>query len=200
MTAFSYDELDEYLRGGGHHDAVGMSAVDGLIAALVAGPAFVHPDEWLPLIFNGRRPRMRKGSPQHRAVQAIFHRYNEVSTTLAERPQDYCPIFMIDDDDNIVATPWAGGFILGIALRRQDWTTSILLTPHRHLLVPILVTHPVGGELLPELRSAEQMQQRAIAWQQIPGAVAEVRRVCNPHRAAQAAVGPVPRRLRHARR
>jgi len=26
---FSYDEVDEYLRGGGHHDAVGMSAIDG---------------------------------------------------------------------------------------------------------------------------------------------------------------------------
>ena len=41
---FSYDEVDEYLRGGGHHDAVGMSAIDGLIAALVAAPAFAHPD------------------------------------------------------------------------------------------------------------------------------------------------------------
>jgi hypothetical protein len=31
-----------------------MSAIDGLIAALVAAPVFVHPDEWLPLIFGGR--------------------------------------------------------------------------------------------------------------------------------------------------
>jgi hypothetical protein len=41
-------------EGEGHHDAVGMSAIDGLIAALVAAPVFVHPDEWLPLIFGGR--------------------------------------------------------------------------------------------------------------------------------------------------
>jgi hypothetical protein len=34
-TSFSYDELDEILRSGGHGDAVGMSAIDGLIAALV---------------------------------------------------------------------------------------------------------------------------------------------------------------------
>jgi hypothetical protein len=39
----------------------------------MAGPAIVHPDEWLPLIFAGQRPRMREGSRQHRAVQAIFH-------------------------------------------------------------------------------------------------------------------------------
>src|ERR1700738_4165125 len=48
-TAFTYDELDGILRGAGGHDgAIGMSAIDGLIAALVAAPTFVHPDEWVP--------------------------------------------------------------------------------------------------------------------------------------------------------
>jgi len=47
-------------------------------------------------------------------VQAIFQRYDEVSTTLAERPHDYCPIFMIHADEIVVA-PWVAGFILGIA-------------------------------------------------------------------------------------
>ena len=52
--AFTYTELDEILRGSGHTGAIGMSAIDGLIAALVAAPSFVHPDEWIPLIFGGR--------------------------------------------------------------------------------------------------------------------------------------------------
>jgi uncharacterized protein len=182
---FSYDELDEYLRGGGHHDAVGMSAIDGLIAALVAAPVFVHPDEWLPLIFGGRRPRMREGSAELRAVQAIFKRYNEVSTTLAERPHDYCPIFMIHADE-IVVTPWAAGFILGIALRQKEWATSILLTSHRSLLVPILIHHELGGRLVPDVLSAEPQQRRADAYHQIPHAVAAIRRICNPLRAAEA--------------
>jgi uncharacterized protein len=36
--AFSYAELDEILRGTSHSGAIGMSAIDGLIAALVAAP------------------------------------------------------------------------------------------------------------------------------------------------------------------
>jgi hypothetical protein len=40
---FAYAELDEILRGAGRTGAIGMSAVDGLIAALVAAPSFVHP-------------------------------------------------------------------------------------------------------------------------------------------------------------
>jgi predicted nucleic acid-binding protein len=37
--AFTYAELDEILRGTGRNGAIGISAIDGLIAALVAAPA-----------------------------------------------------------------------------------------------------------------------------------------------------------------
>jgi len=196
MPAFSYDELDEFLRGGAHHDAVGMSAIDGLIAALVAAPAFVHPDEWIPLIFGGRQPSMREGSAQLRAVRTVFNRYNEVSTALAERPNSYRPIFMIDDDENIVVKPWAIGFMRGIGLRQQEWAASILLTAHRSLLAPILVYHEMGGRLLPDIPSTEQQRRRATAYHHIPEAVAAIRRICNPHR--EAAVRPAG--IRTARR
>ena len=53
---YDYDELDEILRGDGSAGFVGVSAIDGLIAAAVAGPAALQPTEWLPLIFGGRMP------------------------------------------------------------------------------------------------------------------------------------------------
>ena len=59
-----------------------MSAIDGLIAALVAAPSFVRPEE-LPLIFGGRQP-LHENSPELHAVKTIFNRYNEVSETLAD--------------------------------------------------------------------------------------------------------------------
>jgi yecA family protein len=198
-AAFTYDELDAILRGtGGHDGAIGMSAIDGLIAALVAAPAFVHPDEWVPLIFGGRRPRMDDGSPEERAVRTVFNRYNEVSTTLAEQPNSYRPIFMIDQDGSVVARDWAVGFMLGIGLRSQEWAGSILLTEHRSLLTPILVYHDLGDGLLPEMPPAEKHRQRATAYQKIPQAVAAIRAICNAHRAAEAL--PQPNKLRRARR
>jgi Uncharacterised protein family (UPF0149) len=115
----TYAELDEILRGTGRSGAIGMSAIDGLIAALVAAPSFVQPDEWIPLIFGGRQPPLDENSPELRAVKTIFNRYNEVSETLADRPQAYRPIFMVDDQGNILARDWAVGFVIGIALRLQ---------------------------------------------------------------------------------
>ena len=190
-TAFTYDELDAILRGAGGHDgAIGMSAIDGLVAALVAAPSFAHPDEWIPLIFGGRRPRMAEGSPEERAVRTVFNRYNEVSTTLAEQPHAYRPIFMIDRDGGVVARDWSVGFMLGVGLRPQEWAGSILLTEHRGLLTPILVYHDPGEALLPEMPPEEKRRRRVTAYQQIPQAVAAIRAICNPHRAAEARPQP----------
>ena len=184
--AFTYAELDEILRGTGRNDAIGMSAIDGLIAALVAAPSFVHPDEWIPLIFGGRQPPLHENSPELRAVKTIFNRYNEVSDILADRPHAYHPIFLIDDDAAIVARDWAVGFALGIGLRRKVWGERILLTKHRDLLIPILVYCEGELDLLPEMPASEKRQRHATAHEQIAQAVAATRAICNPYRAAEA--------------
>jgi hypothetical protein len=43
--AFTDADLDALLPG--RENGLGVSAIDGLIAALVAGPNFVHPDDWV---------------------------------------------------------------------------------------------------------------------------------------------------------
>jgi yecA family protein len=190
---FTYPELDEILRGVGHSDAIGMSEVDGLIAALVAGPSFVHPDEWIPLIFGGRQPPLHENSIELRAVKTIFNRYNEVSETLADRPAEYRPIFMADADGSIVVRDWAIGFVLGIGLRSKEWGTHILLTKHLTLLIPILIYCEGELDLLPEMPVTESRRRQATEHQQIAQAVAAARDICNPHRAVETS-RPVKRR------
>ena len=196
--AFSYAELDEILRGTGRTGAIGMSAIDGLIAALVAAPSFAHPDEWIPLIFGGRQPPLDENSPELRAVKTIFNRYNEVSDTLADRPQAYRPIFMTDDDGSIVARDWAVGFMLGIGLRSKEWGRCILLTQHRQVLVPILVYCEGELDLLPDMPAVEKRRRQATAHAEIAQAVAAAHAICNPYRAAEAHQ-PAKRRSRTRR-
>lgn len=188
--AFTYAELDEILRGTGRNGAIGISAIDGLIAALVAAPSFVHPDEWIPLIFGGRQPPLHENSPELRAVKTIFNRYNEVSEILADRPAAYRPIFMVDDDGSIVARDWAVGFALGVGLRSEAWGKRILLTKHREVLIPILVYCEGELDLLPEMPATEKHRRQATAHEQIAQAVAAARVICNPYRAAEARQQP----------
>jgi yecA family protein len=192
--AFTYAELDKILRGSGHSDAIGMSAIDGLIAALVAAPSFVHPDEWVPLVFGGHQPPLDENSPELRVVRTIFNRYNEVSDILADRPQAYRPIFMVDDDGSIVVHDWVAGFALGIGLRAKEWGKHILLTEHRQALAPILVYCEGELDLLPDMPATQKRRRQATAHSEIAQAVATARAICNPHRAAGARRQPVKRR------
>jgi yecA family protein len=198
--AFTYVELDEILRGTGRTGAIGMSAIDGLIAALVAAPSFVHPDEWIPLIFGGRQPPLHENSPELRAVKTIFDRYNEVSETLADQAQAYRPIFMTDDDGSIVARDWAAGFVLGIGLRSKEWGRCILITEHRQVLIPILVYCEGELDLLPDIPAAEKRRRQATAHAEIARAVAAARDICNPYRAAEARQPAKRRRASRPRR
>jgi yecA family protein len=192
--AFTYAELDKILRGSGRSDAIGMSAIDGLIAALVAAPSFVHPDEWVPLVFGGHHPPLDENSPELRVVKTIFNRYNEVSDILADRPQAYRPIFIVDDDGSIVVRDWAVGFGLGIGLRAKEWGKHILLTEHRQALAPILVYCEGELDLLPDMPATQKRRRQATAHLEIAQAVATARAICNPHRAAEARRQPVKRR------
>ncbi|MEI7876123.1 MAG: UPF0149 family protein [Alphaproteobacteria bacterium] len=180
--AFNYDELDGIFRGKGDTDAVGMSLIDGLIAALVAGPVFVEQQEWLPLIFAGRVPAAAAGTPEHLSVNTIFNRYNEVSTTLADNPTAYRPMFM-HDAGHIAVDHWAVGFIRGIGLRVQAWT-DVLLTDRRLTLAPIFVAHDIGAGFLPDMPRAEQLRRRVTAHLHIADAAVGLHKVCNSKRAA----------------
>ena len=86
---------------------------------------------------------------------------DEVSETLADQPQAYRPIFMVDDDGSIIARDWAVGFMLGIGLRSAEWGKCILLTKHRQVLIPILVYCEGNLDLLPEMPTAEKRQCQA---------------------------------------
>jgi yecA family protein len=179
--AYTYDELDQIFRRDGHNDSIGISLVDGLIAALVAGPAFVHPHEWLPLIFNGRLPATVQDTPDHLAVNTILNRYNEVSTTLAQAPRAYCPMFM-NDAGRVIVNHWAVGFIRAIALRVEAWS-PILLTDMRKTLAPIFVCHELGAGFLPDIAKSEQHRLRASAHHHIADAVVALRQTCTARRA-----------------
>jgi yecA family protein len=151
-TPFSYDELDELLRGDGDNDFIGLSSIDGMIAALAAGPAVVPPAEWLPMIFAGHRPSTVKGTPESRAVATIMARYAEVERGLLQRPTSYRPILM-HHLGQFILRPWAIGFMMGVSTRPHAWFP--VLTKKRVEMAPLLACCEVGSPMLPELSRKE---------------------------------------------
>ena len=184
MTAalFTYEEVDLILRGDGCGDYVGISAIDSLIAAVVAGPAYLEPDDWLPEIFAGRVPVGPPGTPNHRLVQTILHRHDEVAETLARRPNAYLPIFM-HDDGRVVIEDWTVGFMLGVGKRANAWS-KIILSDFRATLAPILSGNPLGRNFMLDVPVADLDRFEATAHQAIHSVVAAHYRHCASDRSA----------------
>jgi len=191
--AYTDEELDEILRGDGYNDWIGVSAIDGLIAALVAGPCFVHPNEWMALIF-GRAPNICEGSLELPIVNTLVNSYNETSAVLSERPAEYRPKFM-NHEGRVIVRHWVVGFMLGVGLRAEAWSI-VLLTEHRKRMAPILVAYDDGPDLLPDVPAGEKARLRKVAHHHIAGAVTAVRDVCMPHRVAEARASQSRRRKR----
>jgi yecA family protein len=167
---YTYDELDELFRRDGNNDYIGLSVIDGLIAALVAGPATVPPREWLPLIYADKMPSTVKGHPESRSKATIMARYAEVEQILALHPAGYQPIFM-HDRGRFIIRPWGIGFMMGISKGMTAWT-PLLLGEHRKMLTPILASNELGRRMLPELSDLEIANINAVTEvPQIAGAV-----------------------------
>jgi hypothetical protein len=92
--------------------------------------------------------------------------------------------------------------MLGITLRPNEWGECMLLTKHPALLTAILVyADAIGVDLLPNMPASEKQRHQASADRRIAGAVAAVRTICNPLRAAEAnRTSAKTRRTRGARR
>jgi yecA family protein len=174
---FTYDELDEIFRGDGHNDDIGLSAIDGLIAALVAGPETVPPEEWLPSIFADKMPSTVEGHPESRATATILARYAEVEQMLALHPAAYQPIFM-HDRGRFIIRPWGLGFMIGLSKRADAWL-PVLLSPQRMVLKPILAVSEVGRQALPEL--SDKQIQEIVAVTEVPQIAAAVRAIYAHH-------------------
>ena len=181
-TLFTYDEADVILRGDGHSDFVGINAIDGLIAAVAAGPAFIPTHEWLPQVFGKRMPMKEPGTPEHRLVQTILHRHDEVVEILAHRPEAYLPLLM-NAEGRAVMTDWSIGFLLGVGMRSNAWR-SLMISDFGMTLAPILSVNPMGRDLLLGVSEAEIERIAATAHETIAGAVVALCRHCAGGRSA----------------
>ncbi len=169
--ALSLEELELWLasdrapaKGGWN-----VSAVDGLIAGIVAGPEPVEPEEWTRLIF-GARPLGEDGDA---ALQAVLDRHDAVARILAAAPASYVPLFMRTDEGVVLAQDWAAGFLAAVRLRFEAWRPLLEAAETGGLLLPILVHVPAPGVEghIAEL-PARARRHLAEAYHHIPTAVA----------------------------
>ena len=137
-----------------------VSGLDGYIAAIVIGPKFIDPRDWIGAIAGADALMAAEGTREHLAVQAIVAHYNQVSQTLFDRPALYRPIFLTPPAGTVF---WSLGFTEGVLLAKRAWQK---------------VTHPDGPAhslIEPMNKVLDQHETPADAAEVVGKCVADIR-------------------------
>ena len=155
-------------------DSMLLSDLDGFLTAIAIGPDFVKPEEWLPLVWNGK-PNFATPMEAKRVLAIISARYAEILRILTQSPESFAPIFWQDEDGEPIALDWAEGFLDGIRLRAEAWTPLFESKEDSVVITPIAAFWQDDDDEAPaELDPAEEAKMLLEAAQLIPTSIVAI--------------------------
>jgi uncharacterized protein len=154
-----------------------LSALDGFLAAILAGPERVSPEEWLPMVWGEGEPAWADRAEAWRVFDAVRARHDQVARQLEEDPDAYAPIFRTLHDGTVTAADWARGFLVGVGLRSPRWDALTASAEGMRFLVTIVSQLPDWDErIVAQVGGAKVREFRREGRRFIPLCVVEIRR------------------------
>lgn len=80
-----------------------LEELGGFVAGLIVCPELIKPSEWLPIVWASEdegAPAFDDVDHLNRVLGLVMDHYNDVARTLMERPDDYGPLFAVDERHN----------------------------------------------------------------------------------------------------
>ena len=189
--AMSFQQLGQWLNERAksttlrHPQATSLSMLDGSVAAVVAGPVSMHPEEWVCPLLGVDPDAFNHDTEEFSAIAATLMRHNAISDTLSTKPESYEPLFLQTTDGEVDARPWCAGFYAVMKLRLLVWSRLLTTSTIEHgLLLPILFhcADDAGRPVLGPLRGSDAPFFARNAWRSIPAAVEAIRQFWMPTR------------------
>ena len=190
--AMSFDQLGLWINERAksttlpHPRATSLSMLEGVVAAVVAGPVSMMPEEWVCPLLGVDPDDFNHDTETFSAIAATLMRHNVISNTLSTKPKSFEPLFLRRPNGGIDPQPWCMGFYAVMKLRLLTW--SRLMSPNaieHRLLLPILshcvdtVGRPVLGAPRNGLANPSFTKD---AWRDIPTVVEALRQFWMPTR------------------
>jgi uncharacterized protein len=127
LTDEEYDQLDDLLRELGEQ-AMDVSALEGLLTALVVGPRPVPQAVWLEKVWGGAQ-----AAGTEAATALILRHLEYMRKWMRQDPGSFEPIYECGGAWG--AQAWTAGFETGMALDAEGWAP--LLAAHPEWLAPL---------------------------------------------------------------
>jgi uncharacterized protein len=94
-----------------------ISMLDGYLAATIAGPCSIPPDEWFFDLLGARGSIGIAQGKTLKAIMAVVKQFNAISETLSTTPQKYASIFHRTDDGTVFCRTMVHGIRTAMHLR-----------------------------------------------------------------------------------
>ena len=199
LTDAEIDHLGDFLANCKGGRAMNVEMLDGLFAALIAGPEVVMPSEYNREVFGGEMSDTCEFPSLDAAndfLGLIMRQWNDIAGTLF-KGEVYGPLLLEDKDGIAQANDWARGFMRGVAMRPGGWTELIDDELHGGCLLPMMMLcheHDPDPEMRPEPISREKREEVIVM---MAAGLLEAYRYFRKHREANAGPTFTPRSRRN---
>lgn len=130
-----------------HPPVFSMDGLDGYLTALIIGPRFIDPRQWIGLFAGEQALMALEGTTEALAVQTLVVNYNRISVGLAETPETWRPRFARRKDGTFDAFEWSTAFLLATGHAPRLWR-------------PVLHGHAKTGDIIAPIRDTTDPYSR----------------------------------------
>ncbi len=109
-------------------DCMDLEMLDGYLAAVIASPQAILPEQWLPGVWSahGEAVSFGSGSQVQQAIRLVRRYYNELATTVGD-PEGWEPFcYASGEGEGLrIGEEWIEGFAQGLELWPEDWESLV---------------------------------------------------------------------------
>ncbi len=144
LTEAELSQLDDFLVSDAAPDGgMDISTLHGFLTAVAIGPGMMRPSEWLPVVWGDEEsPEFESREEAERIFGLMMRLYNDILRVLRESPDEFYPIIHYEEkapgtEPRPDPENWCRGFMMGVALRSDDWTPFLTKEDGAAILLPI---------------------------------------------------------------
>jgi len=134
LTDPEFRRLDKFLSGCAEGPAMSLEEVDGFFCALIAGPAIVPPEEYLPEVFGEDLSEVASSSSSleefNEILALLLRHWNSIVSEFAQGRFHHVFMFAEREPEG---SEWARGFMAGVEMRRPAWADLLKNDPPGYL-------------------------------------------------------------------
>jgi uncharacterized protein len=145
-----------------------IEMLDGYMTALIVGPEVIHPDVWMPFIWNQENdasPSFASEDEARMIWEFLVRHMNSIAMQFNDAPEEFLPLYELysyadEEERGVAIEDWALGFTVGMELNHESWTSLLIDEETAMYALPMFVLGKITDDFenMPEEELLEMIE------------------------------------------